>query len=76
MRRFSGQKLKELRELAGFTQEDLARKARYRYSSGISRIEAGEQVPRPRKIKAMAKILNVNPEKFFVEVEEQAAKVG
>lgn len=70
MRRFSGQRLKELRERAGLTQEELARRVQYRYSSGISRIEAGEQVPRPRKIKALAKILNVVPEQLFAEVED------
>ena len=71
MRRFSGEKLRILRELAGFTQIDMAKKVRYRSSSDISRIESGEQVPRPRKIKALAKILNVPPEDLFAEIAEQ-----
>lgn len=70
--RFSGEKLRLLRELAGLTQVDMARKVRYRSSSDISRIESGEQVPRPRKIKALAKILNVPPGDLFAEIPQEA----
>lgn len=73
MRRFSGEKLRLMREIAGLTQIDMAKKVRYRSSSSIARIEAGEQAPRPHKIKALAKILNIPPEDLFAEIEDQEA---
>ena len=67
-RGFNGARLRELRENAGLTQTDLAKKVRVK-SSNVSRWEAGGQSPRPRKIKALSVVLKVKIEELLV-VEE------
>lgn len=67
-RKFDYDKLRVLRENAGLSQEDLARKLRAQQST-VSRWEAGEQVPRPRKIKALSIVLKVKVQELFT-VEE------
>ena len=70
MWKFNGAQLRSLRERAGYTQMELAERIRVR-SSQISRYEKGEFIPRPRKIKAIARVLNIKSDELFTEVEEK-----
>lgn len=53
--------LKELREKACLTQQELAAKARISVTT-LSRIEHGKQTARPSTRRAIAKILKLNPQ--------------
>ena len=59
-----GQKLKELRELKGFSQELLAEKAELNLRT-IQRIENGETNPRGDSLKRLSKTLQASPEELI-----------
>ena len=54
------QKLKALRERSVLSREELAEEAGLNYET-VRRIEAGEQQPRPKTIRALARALGVEP---------------
>lgn len=68
-KKFSGDKLRTIREGQMMTQTELADKLRVR-SSNVSRWEAGTTAPRPRKIKIMAKLFKVETDAFFTATTE------
>jgi len=54
------QKLIALRERCVLSREELAKEASLNYET-VRRIEAGEQQPRPKTIRALARALGVEP---------------
>lgn len=56
-----GERIKARREELGMTQEELARKAGYKYRSSINKIELGSQHLPQRKIVEIARALRVTP---------------
>ncbi len=61
-------KLKEMREKAGLSQVELARRARMA-SQNLSAIEGGKLLPWPKVKKALAKALKTTEKELFREVE-------
>lgn len=67
--RLDHDKLRELRLMAGLTQEDLARKARCSVAS-ISLYESGQRLnPNPSTTRAMARALGVKPADILTREE-------
>lgn len=56
-----GQRIKNMRELAGLTQEELAKKMNYKSKSTINKIESGINDVTQSKIVAFAAALNTTP---------------
>lgn len=65
-----GQKIKELRLLKGYTQEDLAEKTSLSVRT-IQRIENGEVDPRTYTLNLLAEALEVDLEEFTSEIVEK-----
>ncbi len=65
-----GQKIKELRLLKGYTQEDLADKTKLSVRT-IQRIENGEVDPRTYTLNLLAEALDVALEEFTSEIVEK-----
>ena len=59
-----GKRLRELRKKNGLTQEELAEKLDIA-ERNISKIECGDNFPRPEKLIKLAKILNVSVQDLF-----------
>ena len=57
-------RIKELREKAGLTQVELARKARMA-STNLSAIENGRLAPWPKVQRALARVLKTTQEELF-----------
>ena len=68
-----GKKLKQAREQAGLSQEELARMLGYQSRSSINKIEAGVQKPPLSTIKAFAKALGLSPNAIVGWQETSAA---
>jgi transcriptional regulator with XRE-family HTH domain len=58
------QKLKALRERSVLSREELAEGAGLNYET-VRRIEAGDQEPRPKTIRALARALGVEPHELL-----------
>ena len=58
------EKLRELRRLAVMSREELAEEAGIHYET-LRRIEAGEQEPRARTIRALARALGAEPQQLL-----------
>ena len=62
---FSGWKIKEMRVIRGYSQEELAKRSRLaRYT--IARAELGKGKPRASTLRLLANTLGVDVEDFFV----------
>ena len=68
-----GKKLKQAREQAGLSQEELAHMLGYQSRSSINKIEAGVQKPPLSTIKAFAKALGLSPNAIVGWQETSAA---
>ena len=60
-----GRRIRGLRRLKGFTQQELAEKIDVSVSS-LSNMERGVRKPRPFMLEKMAYVLEVQPEELFV----------
>ena len=67
-----GEKIKEIRELKGMTQLELAQKCGYKDRSTIAKIESGtNDIPR-NKLLAIAKALDVTPGELLADAIDDA----
>jgi transcriptional regulator with XRE-family HTH domain len=65
-----GEKIREIRELKGMTQLELAQKCGYRDRSTIAKIESGtNDIPRS-KLLAIAKALDVTPGELLADATD------
>lgn len=67
--RFSGTKLRELRRAIGISPTDLAYRVNRSYNS-IRAYESGTVVPPPAVVEAIAGILNLPVDTFYVEASD------
>lgn len=56
-----GQRIKEMREKIGMTQDELAHKLGYNHRSAINKIESNGEAMRPEKIERIAQALGCDP---------------
>ena len=63
-------KVQEFRKKAGFSQVELARRARIA-STNLNAIEHGRLMPWPKVKRALAKALKTTPEELFPDVQTQ-----
>ena len=68
----TGEKIKELREQRGMSQDDLAKAVGYKTRSSIAKIEKGESDPSQKKLVRIAEALEVRPSELL---GEDSAKV-
>lgn len=69
-----GEKVKEIREKRGFSQEELAHLVGFETKSAISKIERGIVDPPQSMVVKLAKALNVSPIEFFDEFNKNYTK--
>ncbi|MBK1785104.1 helix-turn-helix transcriptional regulator [Prauserella cavernicola] len=67
-----GTAIRRSRELAGFTQDELARKLSVDRSA-VGHWEAGRQSPSPGNFKALCRVLRVKRESLLAAVHDRAA---
>lgn len=60
-----GKRLKELRKKAGLSQQNLAELVGMESSNNISKLEAGEQLPKKENLEKICKALNVEAKELF-----------
>jgi transcriptional regulator with XRE-family HTH domain len=68
---FSGSRLRWYRDQAVLTQRELAEKAGITVLS-VSKLERGEQIARPRTIRALARALHIRPQELLDADKELA----
>jgi DNA-binding XRE family transcriptional regulator len=68
VKKVKGNRIKELREKAGLTQVELARRAHIA-STNLSSIECGRLAPWPKVKKKLCRILKTTVEELFPEAE-------
>ena len=68
-RRFSGARVRELRELRGMSREQLCA-ALGKSFSVVRNYENGHTAPSMRVLEQLAVVLKVHPGKFFVETDK------
>lgn len=66
-----GQRIKELRELKGMEQIELAWKLGYKSQSTVSKWESGTNLPTGKKLIELAKILDVSTNEILGMVESE-----
>lgn len=62
-----GSKVKQLREMRGLSQEDLAKAVGYKTRSSIAKIETDGSDPSQKMLLKIAEVLEVNPGELIVE---------
>ena len=67
-----GERVKNLREMQGLTQEELAKKLGYKSKSSVAHIENGRDIPRSMVVK-LATVLNSTPA-YLMGWEEKNAR--
>lgn len=60
-----GKRLKELRKKAGLSQQNLAELVGMESSNNISKLEAGEQLPKKENLEKICTALRVEPRELF-----------
>ena len=60
-----GKRLKELRKKAGLSQQGLAELVGMESSNNISKLEAGEQLPKKENLEKLCCVLNVEASELF-----------
>ena len=65
-----GQRIKQLREELGMSQEELATKIGFKSRSSINKIELDKQFPKQSTIAAFARILNTTPN-YLLGVDDE-----
>ena len=68
LRQEAGKWLRALRETAGLSQRELAKRVGLEYYTFISQIESGRGRVPPTQIKAWAEVLGVVPRRFAIEM--------
>lgn len=60
-----GKRLKELRKKAGLSQQNLAELVGMESSNNISKLEAGEQLPKKENLEKICVALKIEPKELF-----------
>ena len=66
-----GENVKRIREARGLSQEDVARRLGRKRQGNLSRLENGDEVPSPKRIRVLAVALECDPSELLEDVETE-----